>query len=94
MKYNKKIIVIGCNYHTTWQYKKQMRFVLKEVKGKDSTWEQAFDLLQGLSRVERTEVGFGNEVKTWYLNVTKSINDKLKKIGMKDLLKDEIKLKM
>lgn len=71
-----------------------LQYRLKEVKGKDSTWEQAFNLLQGLSRVERTEVGFGNEVKTWYLNVTKSINDKLKKIGMKDLLKDEIKLKM
>ena len=26
-------IVIGCNYHTTWQSKKGMRFVLKEVKG-------------------------------------------------------------
>lgn len=24
---------IGCNYHTTWQQHKAMRFVLKEVKG-------------------------------------------------------------
>ena len=27
------LIVIGCNYHTTWQSYKQMRFVLAEVKG-------------------------------------------------------------
>jgi hypothetical protein len=26
-------IVIGCNYHTTWQRNKAMRFVLAEVKG-------------------------------------------------------------
>ena len=25
-------IAIGCNYHTTWQSKKAMRFVLKEIK--------------------------------------------------------------
>lgn len=27
------LIVIGCNYHTTWQSHKRMRFVLTEVKG-------------------------------------------------------------
>ena len=27
------LIVIGCNYHTTWQSHKSMRFVLTEVKG-------------------------------------------------------------
>ena len=27
------LIVIGCNYHTTWQSNKRMRFVLTEVKG-------------------------------------------------------------
>ena len=26
------LIVIGCNYHTTWQSSKSMRFVLTEVK--------------------------------------------------------------
>jgi hypothetical protein len=26
-------IVIGCNYHTTWQTHKKMRFVLVEVAG-------------------------------------------------------------
>lgn len=26
-------LVIGCNYHTTWQSNKSMRFVLVEIKG-------------------------------------------------------------
>jgi hypothetical protein len=26
-------IVIGCNYHTTWQSNKGMRFVLSAIKG-------------------------------------------------------------
>jgi hypothetical protein len=26
-------LVIGCNYHTTWQTHKSMRFVLTEIKG-------------------------------------------------------------
>ena len=32
MRLNEKSIVVGCNYHTTWQSSKSMRFVLKEVK--------------------------------------------------------------
>ena len=27
------LIVIGCNYHTTWAKSRQMRFVLTEVQG-------------------------------------------------------------
>jgi len=30
---NNQRIVIGCNYHTIWQSKGNMRFVLTEVKG-------------------------------------------------------------
>jgi hypothetical protein len=26
-------LVVGCNYHTTWQSNKSMRFVLVEIKG-------------------------------------------------------------
>ena len=29
----KEELIIGCNYHTTWQSHKAMRFVLKEIKG-------------------------------------------------------------
>jgi hypothetical protein len=27
------LLVVGCNYHTTWQSCKSMRFVLTEIKG-------------------------------------------------------------
>lgn len=30
---NGSLLIIGCNYHTTWQSEKTMRFVLTEVKG-------------------------------------------------------------
>lgn len=30
---NENSIVIGCNYHTTWQSNGRMRFILKEVNG-------------------------------------------------------------
>lgn len=30
---NEKSIVIGCNYHTTWQSHPAMRFVLVDIKG-------------------------------------------------------------
>lgn len=26
-------LIIGCNYHTKWQSHRNMRFVLKEIKG-------------------------------------------------------------
>jgi hypothetical protein len=61
--------------------------------GDERAWERTFDLLRDLSRVERTELEFGNEVKTMYLNVPKPAEDVLKKIGMKDLLKEETRLK-
>ena len=65
---------------------------LKEASGKEDSWGSADMLLQGLGRVERVEVKFGNEIRTWYLNVTKAIADSLREIGMKDLLKEETRL--
>lgn len=48
-------LVIGCNYHTTWQSHKAMRFVLKEINGdrvrlvtrnsKKDFWTDAKDLV-------------------------------------------------
>lgn len=48
-------IIIGCNYHTTWQSEKAMRFVLAEVVGqkarlitrrtKKSFWTNVEDLI-------------------------------------------------
>lgn len=26
-------LVVGCNYHTTWQSNSKMRFILSEIKG-------------------------------------------------------------
>jgi len=28
-----ELLVVGCNYHTTWQKHRNMRFVLTELKG-------------------------------------------------------------
>ena len=70
-----------------------LRFKFIEAGETDNPWEQTYGILQELKRVERTEMGFGNEIKTIYLNDTKSIKDKLKKIGMNDLLKEGIRLK-
>jgi hypothetical protein len=33
IKLEENPIVVGCNYHTTWQSDNQMRFVLSEIKG-------------------------------------------------------------
>jgi len=69
-----------------------LQWKLKEASGKDDSWESADTLLHALSRVERVAVTFGNETKTWYLNVTKEITDFLGEIGMKELLKVETRL--
>ena len=71
-----------------------LRFRIAEATGDDGSCERTSELLRGLQRVERVEVGFGKEVKTWYLNTSKSIETILKKIGMEDLLKEEVRSKM
>ena len=69
-----------------------LQWKLKEASGHEDSWERADALLHALGRVERVDVTFGNETKTWYLNVTKAITDSLKEIGMKELLKEETRL--
>jgi hypothetical protein len=32
-----ELVIIGCNYHTTWQSKKGMRFFLTEINGNYAT---------------------------------------------------------
>jgi len=71
-----------------------LRFRIAEATGEDGSCERTSELLRDLRRVERVEVGFGKEVKTWYLNTTKAIEKMLKKIGMKNLLKEEVRLKV
>ncbi|MCK4733081.1 MAG: hypothetical protein KAT65_11555 [Methanophagales archaeon] len=60
--------------------------------GHEDSWERADALLHARGRVERVEVTFGNEIRTWYLNVTKEITDTLKELGAKELLKEETRL--
>lgn len=33
IRLSKNSIVVGCNYHTSWQNNRAMRFVLVEIKG-------------------------------------------------------------
>ena len=71
-----------------------LRSKISNAVGEEKAWEQTFELLQDLSRVERVDVQFGKEVKTWYLNLSKKNEDLLKKIGFKNLFKEETILKM
>jgi len=71
-----------------------LRFRVGESLGDDKSCERTYELLRDLGHVERVDVGFGKEVKTWYLNVPKSVKVMLRKIGMKDLLKEEIRLEV
>ncbi|MHB8352773.1 MAG: IS1634 family transposase [Thermoplasmata archaeon] len=58
----------------------------------DEVAEYQERLLEDLGRVERVEVRLGNEAKTWYLNVTDRIGDGLRRLHMRELLKEEVKL--
>lgn len=61
-------LVIGCNYHTTWQRHKAMRFVLVEIKGgrarlatrstKRQFWTNTADLvfIDTEANVEKAEI--------------------------------------
>ena len=49
-------------------------------------------LLRDLARVEKVEVRLGNEVRTWFLNVTTRVGEGLKLLGKRELLKEETRL--
>ena len=69
-----------------------LQWRLKEASGRDGSWESADMLLRDLAVVQRVEVRLGNEVKTWYLNLTDSASASLKAIGMTALFKEETRL--
>jgi transposase len=71
-----------------------LQWMLKNASAKEDSWEQASELLRNLGRVERVEVKFGKEIKTWYLNMNKYITDTLKAIDMPDLFKEKTRLEM
>lgn len=55
----------------------------------DEVAEYQERLLEDLSRVERIEVAMGAERRTWYLNVTGRITEGLRRLKLKDLLREE-----
>lgn len=55
----------------------------------DAVAEYQERLLEDLSRVERVEVSLGMEVRTWYLNMTKVVTEGLRRLKLKDLLREE-----
>jgi len=69
-----------------------LQWRLKQVSVREDSWESANALLQDLSRVERVEVKFGNEIKTIYLNLSEKNSKFLKAIGMMELFKEETRL--
>lgn len=62
-------IVVGCNYHTTWQSDKGMRFVLVEVKGD-----------RARLKTRRTHKNFWTNVKDLIFIETKHNKDKAERI--------------
>jgi transposase len=69
-----------------------LQWRLKQVSGREDSWESAGELLQDLSRVEKVDVRFGNEIKTLYLNLSEKTSKSLKSIGMGELFKEETRL--
>ena len=67
---------------------------LVRASGAENSWESADALLQALSRVQRVDVKFGNEIKTLYLNLSGQTSKSLKAIGMIGLFKEETRLAM
>jgi len=69
-----------------------LQWRLKQASGREDSWESASELLQDLSRVERVDVRFSNEIKTLYLNLSEKTSKSLKSIGLRDLFKEETRL--
>ena len=61
---------------------------LKEISDKENSWETADSLLNELGRVERVQIKLGNQVKTWYLNLSQKTKETLKKMGLGDLFQE------
>jgi len=71
-----------------------LQYMLKESLNKEDSWERADDLLKMLSRVERTEVKFGKEIKTMFLNLTNNLQETLQALKLTELFKEETKIAM
>jgi transposase len=56
--------------------------------GEREPWESTSKLLDRLSRVERIEIRFGKETRTWYLNLRPDTSELLKRIGFGKLFNE------
>ena len=63
-------------------------FALRE-SGDHDPWETSRKLLDRLARVERTDISFGKDKKTWYLNLRNDTSELLNKIGYGDIFKED-----
>ena len=57
-----------------------------------NAWEQLDEYLFNLSRVARTQIRFGQQVKTYFLNISKKMQEISKKIGFQELFQDIIEV--
>jgi hypothetical protein len=69
-----------------------LQYRLRKISDRGDAWGRTGTLLLELGRVERVQVRLGRQVKTWYLNVTKKVQETLRKIGFPDLLKESIEI--
>jgi transposase len=71
-----------------------LQWRIHNSKGKKKDDDSAIQLLKKLGRVQRVEVTLGNEVKVWYLNVTKDIDEWMRKIKMKKLFEPSTRVEL
>jgi transposase len=71
-----------------------LQWKIQESAEKESSWERAEKLLDRLGRVERVEIGFGKEIKTSFLNLSKKDEEALKKLHMEKLFEDSVRVNM
>ena len=62
-------------------------FMMRE-SGEKEPWESVSRMLDRLSRVERIEITFGKETRTWYLNLRPDTSELLKRIGFGKLFSE------
>jgi hypothetical protein len=69
-----------------------LQYRFRKISDHSDAWGHAGTLLLALGRVERVQVRLGHQVKTWYLNVTKNVQETFRKMEFLDLLKESIEI--
>ncbi|MGH2671206.1 MAG: IS1634 family transposase, partial [bacterium] len=66
-----------------------LRWLLAQA-GAEEPHKEVEAFLRDLERVERVPVRFGDQERTWYLNVNDRIRKNLKRLGYGDVLREEV----